>query len=342
MVTIYRGISGSQFVFSEGSPPAGATSVTIFSEGGTPGGTDKGSFPKASDLPNTTSGSADSSLLVGDFATVNSESVTFYCSDASQGFASWSQLYGEPTDIPNLEAWWESDRGITVDGSNGVISWADWTGKYLLTSSTADRPNLNYFFVDNGKSFRPSVTFSGSQRMAAGDVLDLGTTSMTWFLCVASNPTQQSRIIDKRGTGAGPGTIGYQVSNIGAEGDFDNTIVDDGTQFIRPAATGDLWGNNFVQTLTVQMDRSAGRLRCFVEGISEGVDTDAAMINWNITNALDFAVGQSSNLDPGNEQEFTGEIMAMICFRDLVSGSDRNRMEAYLNSRYRADGSFNV
>lgn len=336
MVTIFRGISGSQFVFSEGTPPAGASSVTIFSETVAGGAVDRGTFDSVIDLPNTRSGSVLSGLAIGDYATVTSESSkTYYCTDATVGAASWSFAYGQPNFISApVEAWWETDRGVVDDGSGGVLRWHDYTGRYVLTSSTADRPTWHTGSV---KSNFPTVLFSGSHRMCGGNILDLEDQSMSWFMVISSNPTQTSRIVDKRGTGTFGTQEGYQVSNLNGEGDFENSGVDDGTNSSTFGSHGDFWGDERPVVLQWLADRSAGQNRGIARNEGTAASAVGALINWNITSSVDFAVGFSSNI---NGQGFTGEIMALICFREYVTGSDRKNLEYYLRQKYFPNDAF--
>lgn len=341
MATVFRGVSGSQIVYSTGSPPVGATLVSIIRVETSAGGTNRGTFGTVFDLPNAKSSSNTvASLNIGDFATVVSEgNKTFFCSNNTEGFVSWSLANDFPQDFAdNLAVWWEADRGVTLSGSS-VIEWQDWFGNIIaLTSSGIFAPTYNTgsaVFNDN-----PSVSFDGTNhRMSAGNVLDLGTDSMTWFVAMGnSNPSVTSRIFNKRGTG-GFGTVaGYVVSNFGADGNFQNSAIDDGNgNSASPSTSVDVWGDGNFHVLTIQMDSGGGTFRGITDGGSAQAATTAGLVPWNITSSFDFVVGSTSN-DAG--QEWPGEIAAIVCYRGYVTGSKREAIEQYLRNKYKPESDF--
>jgi hypothetical protein len=337
--TIFRGYiaaSGSYVYWNSGDPqPPSVSNISIAQEALNTGAVDKGSFFTIFDLPNAKSSSnIDNTLSVGDYATVLSESsAVFFCTNNLLTNASWSQAVGLPTDFAeNLSAWWESDRGITLSGSK-ITSWADWSeNNLILTSSTVDAPVL----LSGSSTFdKNSISFSGNQRMSGGDVLNLGTNSMTWFVVIASNPSQTSRIVDKRGTGLN--VEGYSVANFGTDGNFQNSSIDDGANNTSPSTTTDTWGTGNIHILTIHFNRSTGGFRGITDRTDGGNSSNGSLINWDITNTKDFCVGNSSNIAG---QEFTGEIGALICYKTLITGRLREKIEHYLRNKYKKESDF--
>ena len=339
MTTFYRGISGSQYIYSADVPPADATSITIVYSTAAAGGVDRGTFESIFDLPNVlSSANTVSSLAIGDYATVTSESTSpFYCTYGATGIASWSQDIGVPTDFSdNLAAWWEADRGVTLSG-NDVTSWTDQSSNgFVLTSSTADSPA--YVTSSTGIA-RRSIKFDGSvTRMSAGNVLNPEATSMTWFLVVSTSTGAGTiHIAGKRNTGAAGGAdAGYLLSSFSTVGNFQQFFIDTGAAIAASGVATNFFGDGFFHVITVQFDRPNGGIRNFVDGATKVVDTDAGVINYNISTSGDFAIGSTPyTASPG--EFFKGEIAAIICYRELLSGSKRTRVEAYLTNKYKKD-----
>ena len=94
MAILYRGIIGSQYVYSVNTPPTGASNISIVSNIGSGAPSDRGIYNKVTDLPNVKSSSTNLDALgVGDYATVVSSNLftneTYFCTDNSRTCFTW-------------------------------------------------------------------------------------------------------------------------------------------------------------------------------------------------------------------------------------------------------------
>lgn len=93
-----------------------------------------------------------------------------------------------PAKLPNLLAWYRSDKGITLNGSN-VSAWADQSGngRHLAMGTAARQPA--YSAADAVFNSRPSITTDGvDDALSASNVWPAGASDISIVL-IASDPT---------------------------------------------------------------------------------------------------------------------------------------------------------
>ena len=85
-----------------------------------------------------------------------------------------------PASNPNTSLWLDAGAGIVTDGGGLVQEWQDGSANgYTLTQSNgAERPAVN----PSGLNGLPALSFSGSQFLEGGDILDIGLQSRGMFV----------------------------------------------------------------------------------------------------------------------------------------------------------------
>lgn len=87
----------------------------------------------------------------------------------------WTDILEIPLQFSGLEAWFRSDRGITLNGSD-VSTWADQSGNGNDLSQGSDSKQPLFNAIDSNFNGRPSLTFDGiddflrSADFASGDL----------------------------------------------------------------------------------------------------------------------------------------------------------------------------
>jgi PKD repeat protein len=95
-----------------------------------------------------------------------------------------------PSHDDGLILWLKADSGLTIDASGNVQQWADLSpsGNLFTQTNAVKRPSV--MSVSFGGF--PSLTFSGTQWLSGGDVLDIGTSSRSMFVVGRMSGANQS------------------------------------------------------------------------------------------------------------------------------------------------------
>ena len=109
-------------------------------------------------------------------------------------------------------AWWEGSYGITLNGTT-VSAWVDKISGYSFTQATA---SLQPAFIAYDPLFNgyPSLNFTGTNTLSAGNVLNIGTLAgMTMIIAGrTNNNTSAGQAFLSKDTGGNPSTNGeYQI-----------------------------------------------------------------------------------------------------------------------------------
>ena len=111
----------------------------------------------------------------------------------------------------NLYAWWDTQNGITLNSSaSTVAAWTDKINGYTFTQGIAtSQPTYNA--SDSNYRGYPSISFSGSNLMAAGNILNIGTLAgFTVILVSASYNNVRSSFM--KGSNASPNVGSWSIS----------------------------------------------------------------------------------------------------------------------------------
>lgn len=118
-----------------------------------------------------------------------------------------------PTSLSGLAAYYESDQGVTLDGSNNVSQWNDLSGNgaHLTQGTALSRPGYSAISF-NG---RPAIvlTSAGNQFMTAAPTIPSGAPAHTILAIVRANATPST--LYNGILCLGSGGAGGQTSTIG-------------------------------------------------------------------------------------------------------------------------------
>ena len=248
-----------------------------------------------------------------------------------------------PTDVANLEIWWDAQQGVTLSGTD-VILWADQGGKnYFATqSSAARRPaysssiaainGLNAIdFTNTSEEFFDIV---GSNNVIKPWVEANINNSFTMFV-VTNQKTQTvghygvyitQGINGRQSVGWGPqtypdGFISYGTDNYAAGGGKVS-----GSAVNNPFTTGS-WNTAMVQW-SDWANRSTTSFR--VNGIARGTTVWGSAPNTPTTD--DPRLGRF--YDAGPDSHLNAFVAELIVYTGVVSATNIIKIEDYLRTKY--------
>lgn len=228
-----------------------------------------------------------------------------------------------PTAISNLELWLESDRGITLNGSN-VAAWADQSGKgYNLTQATTSSQPL---YVTNTLNGNPVIRFDGNNdRLIGGTNFPIvGNTPRSFILVYKPNISTPDKISLGWGGATGAGNLFLPVHTASVNGvGFGNGrygISNNLTTF---------------QIMIYQIPTGATQissLQMFRNGVPQTVGLLSGSNQTLNTISTPLEIG---NYYLGADNAgFNGDIAAVVAYSKALSTDEKTQIEQYLSTKY--------
>jgi len=230
-----------------------------------------------------------------------------------------------PDDITGLFAWYKSDSGTTLNGSD-VSAWADQSGNghNLAQANAGYQPTLVSSVINGFPAIRfegPGV--GGPDHLRRNTLVVPDMASWTIFFVVSTGAAQdtQERLLSIRddatsrwcfstGTSATSG-LGFAPDNLGAgEAMSANTFYT--RSYVRSSSEWDIWQNG---TLVEENAASSSYPASTVDWFTIGAE------------ASDATVGADAS-------SLAGDIVEVIMYSAALSTSDRQVVETYLKNRY--------
>jgi hypothetical protein len=212
-----------------------------------------------------------------------------------------------PSDLTGLSAWYRSDLGITLDGSNNVEQWNDQSGGgFNLTQATSgDRPA---YVSSGGPNNVPYVSYATITEVLTNTALALAAPVDMFVVCRFT------------GTGAGqPSPAGFTGLRF--------TFLQDSTTLIFP------WNGTQDGSITFANQVDA------VYEVSYASGTNACFLTINGGTPTTFTTGGSlasvSGFGIGNVSEsMQGRVYEVILYDRQLTTTERAEIMAYLLGRY--------
>lgn len=218
----------------------------------------------------------------------------------------------DPRSISNLVAWYRSDLGVSLSGSD-VTTWADQSGNGHDLTEATNRPVYN---ATSGANSLPGITFDGTNdKLACSNftsvpqpiytiaVFKLLSTPVNSAVISGSNAVDTSRLISYATTAS----IGMSVWSTG--GDFNNHI-----------ATTEITNFHIWETL--------------LNGASSSIRRD----NGTADTTGDVGTGAMTAVllgTLGTGGEFTSFVISeVIIYGANITGTNQTNLRNYLNARY--------
>ena len=234
----------------------------------------------------------------------------------------------KPTDISGCQLWLDATQITGLSDGATVASWPDKSGNgYNATQETGANKPLYKTNVLNGK---PVLRFDGTDDyLSCGDVLDLGSNSMTLFVVWKTNTLSATQgVVGKSYYGDKSGRYGVYL---------DLTLT--GMSFMAqlkgtPAVSTRDWcyysfSNSSYLTSCQKIDNTAYANT----GYENGVQKCSASIG-SAYGGADTTDSYLVGCYQGPHQFLNGDIAEVLQYNSALSDTDRQKVEAYLNWKW--------
>lgn len=229
--------------------------------------------------------------------------------------------------------WLDASDAATITSSGGLVSqWNDKSGNGRnFTQGTASNQPTTGATTQNGRNV---VTFDGGDVLSGGDVIDLGTNSVSMFAVV-------------RYASGVAGFIGGKYRATPLNGSYAMTWQTPTTLRLTSiyrtnnasstATSGATWTSTGYNTLGMIIDRSAGTLTQRVNGANNGTSTFTTDTGTSHDIVTGWWIGALRNAtDNGFVSGFylNGGIAEMIVCLTALSVTQRDAVETYLKNKW--------
>lgn len=232
----------------------------------------------------------------------------------------------QPSDANNLSLWLKADTGVTATGTS-VSGWADQSGNSNDASVAlgASSPVILTSDVNN----YDAIQFDGADdylAVADNATLDTNSTGVSIFIVASTTAgvTTAQFLTSKASTGTAPSySIGAANNYSAGTGVTNGFIYSNGSSTYSDAEK--LAVSNY-QIIGVVGGTMAGLNDYFwVDGSNSGSANRVAA-----DNNEDLTIGGLNT----SSYHFNGKIAEIIVYKDMISDSDRQKIEGYLAQKY--------
>ena len=225
-----------------------------------------------------------------------------------------------PISFLGLALWLKADAGVTLSGSD-VTAWADQSGNgNNASSSGGTRPT----FVSNTLNSKPVLRFDGAgQKMALTS--SIGGTAYTIFIVCKNNDNTNGSMFfwsTDENYAKYIGSVTSTSYNASARNKFilsENDVGSgEGDSIIAWSSTA-VNNNYFIGTA---MQNGGGKAYSNGSGGTDSLGTFAGSNTFNLIGGYEFGY------------ELDGDVAEIIAYNRALTISERQQVEAYLNSKY--------
>ena len=232
----------------------------------------------------------------------------------------------KPNDLSGNILWLDAGQGIDQDGNGMVSTWNDLSpNNYTFNQTT---PSNKPFVTNTGPNNTASIVFSGNQSLDGGDVLDLSTSSRTFFIIASPEPnsssSQSSSFMAKAKACACPNRFAllyYNNSTVLIHQEVNESHIFSNGQGLA------------LNSFKITQSRSATQNTLFRNNIEIGANF-LSNENYNFNSNYRFLIGAYNNTnDDGELSHYYGEINEIIALNS-VDIMNILKVENYLSEKY--------
>ena len=225
-----------------------------------------------------------------------------------------------PANVSGLSLWLKADAGVTTSGSN-VTAWADQSGN---GNNATTIEGIQPTFVANTLNSKPVLRFDGSgQKMSLGSYIG-GTEYSIFIVCKNNDNVNGSMFFwtTDENFGLYIASITAASYNASARNKFILSEADagggEGDSIIAWSSTA--VNNNYFIGTAIQ--NGGGKAYSNGSGGTDSLGTFGAENNFNLIGGYGFGY------------ELDGDVAEIISYNRAVTGTERQQVEAYLNTKY--------
>lgn len=230
-----------------------------------------------------------------------------------------------PTDLSGLSLWLKADAGVTLSGAN-VTAWADQSGNgNNASANSGEEPT----FISSFSNSKPAIEFNGTTQIiqiADANSLDFLTTSSFIVLKYIGQGTGNN-IVYFKNANAGSPEDPAMYGLVGANGD--NLV----SFSVNVGGWSDYETSIFITNAVPKI------LSMTLDGTNQNVYSNGSLSN-NFSIVGNIATSTGTLQIGGYNQSFNaseyfyGQIAEVIMYNRAVTGTERQQVEAYLNTKY--------
>ena len=230
-----------------------------------------------------------------------------------------------PANLSGLSLWLKADAGVTLSGSD-VTAWADQSGNgNNASSSPGTRPTFVSPFL-NGK---PAIEFDGQ-----GQVMQIADANSLDFLNISS-----FIVLKYIGQGTGNNIVYFKNANAGSPTDpaMYGLVGANGDNLVSFSVNVGGWSD---YETSISIANTVPRILSMTyDGTDQNVYSNGGLSNtFNIGGNIATSTGLLQiggyNQSFNAEEYFNGQIAEIIMYNRAVTGTERQQVEAYLNTKY--------
>lgn len=234
-----------------------------------------------------------------------------------------------PTDIAGCQLWLKADAGITKDGSNYVSQWADQSGNnnHAVQATGSAQP----LWVDDELNGMPVIRFDGNSDWLSGTIINnINTSSLSLFIVANGGNVSYGQGSAFFGINVYPSWLFVGRNTVPTEQNL--TITQTAYVGVYGLATAcNSYPNTGFSHLLIEGIKSYNNyFKGYINGSLYDTKTNAANIG-TFTNDNYYI---SKNSEPDYIQFHKGDIVEVIIYTELLTDSERQQVENYINTKY--------
>lgn len=230
-----------------------------------------------------------------------------------------------PTDLTGLSLWLKADAGVTLSGAN-VTGWADQSGNGNNASANSGQEPT---FISSFSNSKPAIEFDGQ-----GQVVQIADANSLDFLNMSSFV-----VLKYIGQGTGNNIVYIKNADSGSPADpaMYGLIGANGDNLVSFSVNVGGWAD---YETSISIANSVPKILSMTyDGTDQNVYSNGAFSNiFNIGGNIATSTGLLQiggyNQSFNAAEYFYGQIAEVIMYNRAVTGTERQQVEAYLNTKY--------
>jgi hypothetical protein len=233
-----------------------------------------------------------------------------------------------PANLSGLSLWLKADAGVTLSGSN-VTAWADQSGSG--NNATVENSGEEPTFVSSFSNSKPAIQFNGTTQLlivADSSSLDFINTSIFIVLKRTGDGTGNEITFMKNGSILTDDAVYWNCARLN-NGNSTFTLNVGGSRPDLDTNTDLTSGNPTILELTYNGTDSF----IYTNGSQTATYSEPTGSIETTSGSLQIGGYNKSFNNPGGEL-FNGQIAEIVMYNRAVTGTERQQVEAYLNTKY--------
>jgi hypothetical protein len=232
-----------------------------------------------------------------------------------------------PANLSGLSLWLKADAGVALSGSN-VTGWSDQSvnGNNASVENSGEEPT----FVSSFSNSKPAIQFNGTSQLLIipdSNSLDFLNTSIFIVLKRTGNGTGNEITFMKNANALEDSGAYWQAAKLNDENS--NFAVANGGYYDRDSGV-DI-GDGVARVMDFTFDGTDFNI--YVNGVQTATYNDQVG-NIDITSGSLQIGGYNKSFNKPSGELFNGKIAEIIMYNRAVTGTERQQVEAYLNTKY--------